>query len=283
MKMATTTRDTVLVTGASRGLGKSAVFKLNELGYKVFAGIRNPKDGDIFKENNEIIPVWLDVTKQESITAAYDKIVAEVGDLGISGLVNNAGIAMFGPIEQIPVEEVEEQFRVNVFGLIAVTQKFLPLLRIAKGRILNISSINGEVSIPTSGVYSASKFALEAISDALRMELKPWGIYVSVIQPGVTATKIRANSMNQWSNRHEQLSDDQQVLYCELYDKTCVLLENMEKSASDHEDFTNCVVEAMTSEHPFARKMAGADAQQWESIIKMSDEKRDETLLSFWS
>jgi short-subunit dehydrogenase len=170
-----------------------------------------------------------------------------------------------------------------VFGVITVTQKFLPLLRKAKGRIINISSINGEVSIPTSGVYSASKFALEAISDALRMELKPWGIPVSVIQPGVTATDIRAQSMAQWGNRQKQLSDDQRALYGELHDKTCALIDNMEKSAADHHDVTNCVIEALTFEQPFTRKMAGPDAKQWEGIIKLPDEKKDETLLSFWS
>ncbi len=283
--MTTTTKGAVLVTGTSRGLGKSIALKLNELGYKVFAGIRNPKDGDQYKKNysNQIIPVLLDVTQSESINAAYDHIIAEVGQTGLVGLVNNAGVAMFGPVEQIPIEEVEQQFNVNVFGVIAVTQKFLPLLRKAKGRIINISSINGELSIPTSGIYSASKFALEAISDALRMELKPWGINVSVIQPGVTATDIRTNSMDNWGKRQAQLSEENQKLYGTLYDNTCAMMENIEKNAAVHEDLTNCVVEALTDDKPFARKMAGHDTNQWREIINLPDEKRDETLLSFWS
>lgn len=285
MKANKTNQGTVLVTGASRGLGKSATLKLRDHGYKVFAGIRNPKDGDFYSENYpyEIIPVQLDVTQADSIAAAYEKIAAEVGDIGLAGLINNAGIAMFGPVEQIPIDEVEQQFKVNVYGVIAVTQQFLPLLRKAKGRVINISSINGELSIPTSGVYSASKFALEAISDALRMEVKPWDIHVSVIQPGVTSTDIRTSSMEQWGNRQEGLAEAHKALYGELYAKTCALLDNMEKSAADHEDFTNCVLEAMTANQPFARKMSGPDTQQWEGIISMPEDQRDETLLGFWA
>ena len=278
-----TNKGAVLVTGASRGLGQSIALELSILGYKVFAGIRNPKDSASFRAENNISPVMLDVTKPDSVNNAYNEIASEMGEEGIVGLVNNAGIGIFGPVEQVPLEIVEEQFRVNVFGVIAVSQKFLPLLRKAQGRIINISSINGELSIPTSGIYSASKFALEAISDALRMELKPWGIHVSVVQPGVTSTDIRTIAMNDWGKRHEQLSGDKQKLYGSLFEKSCALIENMEKTAAGHEDVTKSVIEALTSETPFSRKMAGPDVQQWKEVIQLTDDKRDETLLSFWN
>ena len=200
-----------------------------------------------------------------------------------STLTSRYPSGIFGPVEQVPLEIIEEQFRVNVFGVISVTQQFLPLLRIARGRIINISSINGELSIPTSGIYSASKFALEAISDALRMELKPWGIHVSIVQPGVTATDIRTVAMDNWGKRHEQLPKGKRNLYGSLFTKSCALIENMEKSAAGHDSVTKSVIDALTSDAPLSRSMVGSDAQQWKDIINLPDDKRDETLLSFWN
>jgi len=276
-------KGAVLVTGASRGLGRSICMELSALGYKVYAGVRKSNDADSFRNENNILPVILDVTQPDSVNNAFNEIALDVGDQGIVGLVNNAGIGIFGPVEQVPLEIVEEQFRVNVFGVIAVTQQFLPLLRIAQGRIINISSVNGELSIPTSGIYSASKFALEAISDALRMELKPWGIHVSVVQPGVTSTDIRAVAMDNWGKRHEQLPEEKQNLYESLFTKSCALIENIEKTAAGHEDVTKSVIDALSSDTPFSRSMVGPDSQQWKEIINLPDDKRDEVLLSFWS
>ena len=137
-----------------------------------------------------LTPVMIDVTDAASIGAAAAKIKEQTGHYGLAGLVNNAGIGVSGPLELIPIEELRRQFEVNVIGHIAVTQAFLPLLRIAKGRIVNIGSVNGALASPYLGPYSASKFAMEAITDALRIELRTWGIRVSIVEPGPIATPI---------------------------------------------------------------------------------------------
>lgn len=274
----------VLVTGASRGLGRSIAMELNARGYRVFAGVRKSADADSLRNSSDgkLSPIILDVTRMDSVAAAFQEISGGMGDNGLAGLVNNAGVAVFGPVEQVPIGVVEEQFRVNLFGVIAVTQRFLPLLRRAGGRVINISSINGRLSMPFSGIYSASKFALEAVSDALRMELKPWGITVSVVEPGVTATDVRAIAMQLWSKNRQPLSDEQRKLYEPLFVKSRELIANLEKSAAGHEDVTSAVVDALTSDTPKTRSMVGPDAQQWTEMIRLPDKERDEALLSFW-
>lgn len=187
-------RGNLVITGASRGLGRHMAIYLSKQGFRVFAGCRNP--ADLLEEKGDrLVPFKLDVTEEDSITAAVKMVSQAVGNNGISGLVNNAGIVVFGPVEQVPMEEIEQQFRVNVMGPISLIKKFLPLLRLARGRIVNLSSVNGFLSPPYMGIYSASKFALEALSDSLRLELKPWGIHVSVVQPGLYVSDIRAKAV----------------------------------------------------------------------------------------
>lgn len=179
-------KGAVVITGASRGMGRKMALYLSSHGFHVFAGCRKAADTAYFatEQRNHLTPLLLDVTNQASIAAALETVSGAVGEAGLQGLINNAGIGVSGPIEQVPMDMVEELLRVNVMGPIAVTQKFLPLLRKGQGRIVNISSVSGFLTPPYAGIYSASKFALEAISNALRMELKPWNISVSVVQPG---------------------------------------------------------------------------------------------------
>ena len=184
----------VLVTGASSGMGRACALRLARGGFTVFAGVRRERDARALEESGgqPLIPVILDVTSEPSIGDAFRTIRDAVGEAGLAGLVNNAGIAVTGPVEIVPLEEIRRQFEVNVFGQIAVTQAFLPLIRAARGRIVNVGSVGAKFALPFAGGLNASKAALESLSDSLRMELRPWGIRVVLISPGSIRTAAEA-------------------------------------------------------------------------------------------
>ncbi|HEY2747162.1 MAG TPA: SDR family NAD(P)-dependent oxidoreductase, partial [Polyangia bacterium] len=181
---------TVVVTGASSGIGRASAERLVRAGFVVFAGVRKPLDAERLRRENgdRIFPLELDVTDGDEIAAAVAVVRARVGGLGLHGLVNNAGIGLTGPLEYMALDELRRQFEVNVFGQIAVTQAFLPLLHAARGRIVNMGSVGGHIAIPFGGALSASKSAFGLLSDALRLELHSSGIAVSIIEPGAIAT-----------------------------------------------------------------------------------------------
>lgn len=186
----------VLVTGASSGIGRDCALRLASSGFHVFAGVRKNEDGERLtaESSGAITPVILDVTDNASIAAAAQSVSRALDAIGsgagLYGLVNNAGIAVAGPLEMLPTEALRKQFDVNVFGQIAVTQAFLPMLRVARGRIIIIGSILGRMALPFVGAYSAAKFALEALSESLSMEIRGSGVSVSIIEPGNIATPI---------------------------------------------------------------------------------------------
>ena len=188
------TQPSVVITGASTGIGEASALRLASMGFRVFAGVRKQVDADALSSkapvNGTLQPIMLDVTDAESITAAQSAVADAVGERGLAGLVNNAGISVAAPMELVPLDELRRQMEVNLIGPVAVTQAFLPLIRKARGRIVNIGSIGGRISTPVLGPYSASKYAIEAITDALRIELRPWGINVAVVEPGSIATPI---------------------------------------------------------------------------------------------
>ena len=185
-------RGAVVITGASTGIGHASALHLASLGFDVFAGVRRDADAERLRAagSGRIEPLRIDVTEQATIDAAVQRVGESLDGGGLAGLVNNAGIAVPGPIEFIPVEEFRRQIEVNLVGQMAVTQAFLPLLRRARGRIVNIGSIGGRVALPLLGPYAASKHAMEGLSDSLRRELRPAGIEVSLIRPGPIKTEI---------------------------------------------------------------------------------------------
>lgn len=198
---ASDSRRHILVTGASTGIGRACALQLASRGFSVWAGIRTPDEARSIEQARvdstiEIRPIHLDVTDANSIRAAEQEIHSH-SDNGLCALVNNAGICVVGPVEFISLEAWQQQLDVNLFGVIAVTQIMLPLLRVGNGfpanrgaRIINVGSITGEVSTPLFGAYSASKFALRAMNDALRLELRPEGIHVCLIVPGTIQSEI---------------------------------------------------------------------------------------------
>lgn len=178
------------VTGASRGIGRATALALAREGYLVLALARVESDlAALAAEHDGIVPVVMDIADEESRRTAVARMMAHTDGYGLDVLVNNAGYGQVGPVEDVSVDQVRKQFEVNVFGLLAFTQAFLPGMRERRwGRIVNVSSIAGRISTPYMGVYSASKYALEALSDALRVEVAPFGVRVVLIEPGPIRT-----------------------------------------------------------------------------------------------
>ncbi|MBN2158796.1 MAG: SDR family NAD(P)-dependent oxidoreductase, partial [Spirochaetes bacterium] len=174
----------VLVTGASTGIGWATSLELANRGWRVFSAVRKEADAKKLTEASagKITPVLMDIVDYESVRRGAKDIEKMLGGAGLDGLFNNAGISVQGPLEIIPIELFEQQIRVNVFGHVFVTQTFLPLIRKAQGRIVFTSSESGRITLPLMAPYSSSKFALEAVASALRIELRPWKIRVSTVE-----------------------------------------------------------------------------------------------------
>jgi NAD(P)-dependent dehydrogenase (short-subunit alcohol dehydrogenase family) len=187
----------VVITGASTGIGAASALALDRAGWRVFAGVRRQEDGAALRQqaSDRLMPIELDVVDAASLTAVADVVGVALGEAGLDGLVNNAGISVAAPLEFVPVAELRRQLEVNVTGQVAVTQAFLPLIRRARGRIVNMGSMSGVLAPPFLGPYAASKFAMEALTDCLRVELRPWGIEVIIIEPGGIATPIWEKSL----------------------------------------------------------------------------------------
>ena len=185
-------RKAVLVTGASSGIGRAAALNMDRVGFTVFASVRKERDAENLRgqASPRLTPVFLDVTDPRTIADAEEKIRRAVGASGLWGLVNNAGISFRAPIELVPLEDLRRLFEVNVFGQLAVTQAFLPLIRQARGRIVMISSITALIATPYHGPYSAGKACLNAFAEALRLEMKPFGVRVATLIIGGVRTPI---------------------------------------------------------------------------------------------
>jgi len=273
----------VVVTGASTGIGQSCALYLDRLGFTVFAGVRQQADADAIQQigSERLIPLFIDVTKADTITAAVQIVKATVGDVGLVGLVNNAGIAIGGPLEFIPVAKLRTQLEINVIGQIAVTQTFLPLLRQGQGRVINMSSISGRVAMPFFGPYAASKFALEALTDSLRVELRPWGIEVISIQPGAIVTPIWEKSVA----RAEQILNDFPDEADNLYGpRLAALRQTVLKTGQNGipaVEVAKVVARALTTKRPKTRYLVGRDAKMGTILIKLlPDRWRDWLILT---
>ena len=182
----------VIVTGASSGIGRAAALTLEARGWRVFAGVRHEADAAAVGQDasGPLVPLILDVTDPSSIATAAEAVRAALGTAGLSGLVNCAGGAAPAPLEYLTLDAFRQRLEVNLVGQLATIQAFLPLIRLARGRIVNVSSVAGRLPMPFNGAYCAAKHGLEGLTDVLRMELAPEGIRVCLIQPGTTATAM---------------------------------------------------------------------------------------------
>ena len=252
----------VVITGASTGIGAACAVRLARLGFRVFAGVRKSADGEALEKQapESLTPLTLDVTDAGSIAAATAAVAGEVGGAGIAGLVNNAGIAVAGPLEFLPLDELRKQIEVNTIGHVAVTQAFLGLVRQGHGRIVNIGSSSGFLSTPFLGAYCASKFAMEAITDALRMELAPWGIGVSIVDPGNIATPIWQKSLAAADELTRRLPAAAHELYGRGISVAREVAQKEAVNSSPPEVVARAVEHALTAKRPRTRYCVGKDA-----------------------
>jgi NAD(P)-dependent dehydrogenase (short-subunit alcohol dehydrogenase family) len=253
----------VLVTGTSTGIGRYAALQLDQLGCQVFATVRSEQDAESVKsESSErLTPLILDVTDSSSLDRGQDIIREQVGDKGLWGLVNNAAIAFVSPLEFAPMEEFRALYEVNVFGALAITQKMLPLIRQARGRIVNISSTASSVVAPFHGPYSSSKLALNGLSDSLRLELKPLGVKVSLIIYGSVQTPIWDKGGDSSTQVAREYPSEALALYGENLRRLRDYFNRIGKNGMTTQQSFQPVLHALTSERPKPCYYVGNDAR----------------------
>jgi NAD(P)-dependent dehydrogenase (short-subunit alcohol dehydrogenase family) len=247
----------VLVTGASTGIGEATALHLRELGFEPVAGVRRDEDAERLGGQG-LRTVRLDVTDEEQIAAASEAI----GDGALAGLVNNAGVAVAAPLEFVPLDQLRRQLEVNLIGQVAVTQAFLPALRRAGGRIVNVSSIGGRVALPLLAPYSASKFALEGVSDSLRRELRAQGVDVILIEPGGVKTPIWGKGNELAAELTGQMPPEGDRLYGRLIANVRKETVKIEKERGlPPRAVAEVIGKALTADRPRTRYVVGNDAR----------------------
>lgn len=270
---------TVLITGASSGIGLATARFLADRGYNVFAGVRRHEAAAQIAAPG-IVPVIMDITDIDSIAKAATQVDAAVGDRGLGGLVNNAGQMIGGPMEFVPIPDLRRIMEVNVIGQVAATQAMLPLLRRARGRIVNISSVSGRLAVPMFGPYNASKFALEAISDALRMELAGSGVKVVVIEPGPVKSRIWEKARDFFDQTFSKLPLRAHELYGPLIEAIERATAESEAGAIPAERLAALIHRALTTKNPATRYQIGRLAKSRDLAAKLIPDKiRDRIIL----
>ncbi len=245
----------IVITGASSGIGRSAALYLDGRGHRIFATVRSERDAQNLRQaaSPRLYILPLDVTDDSSIAAMAAELADNLDGAPLHGLVNNAGTGTGGPLEFFDLDQMRSQFEVNVFGLVAVTQTLLPHLRKGPGRIVNVGSIGGRITTPMMGSYCASKYAVEAISDALRMELAPWGLSVSVIEPGPVQTAIWDKAEDTYRAEIARLPPLARALYAEPMRRVYAELRKRATSAENTDGTDRAIKHALTSKRPKAR------------------------------
>lgn len=253
----------VLITGASTGIGRATALHLDAAGRRVFAGVRKEEDAASLREagSERLEPLMLDVTDAAQIAAAAERIGSELGEAGLDGLVNNAGIAVPGPLETLPIDDFRRQVDVNLNAQVAVTQAMLPAIRAARGRIVFITSIGGLMAFPMFGAYHAAKFGLEAVGDVFRQELRPWGISVSVVEPGSIATPIWERGQEEVDAIAGRAGDGHTDLYGKAIEAYREVARKTGARGIPPERVAVKIEHALGARRPRVRYLVGADAR----------------------
>jgi NAD(P)-dependent dehydrogenase (short-subunit alcohol dehydrogenase family) len=253
----------VLVTGASTGIGRSTALHLDAAGWQVFAGVRKAEDADSLRSeaSARLTVLMLHVTDAAQISAAAEEINEKVGSKGLDALINNAGIAVPGPLETLPIDDFRRQIEINLTGQLAVSQALLPAVRAARGRIVFTSSIGGRMAFPMFGAYHASKFGLEAIGDVFRQELRPWGIKVVIVEPGSIATPLWDRGDAEVDAVGERAGESHADLYGETIETYRHLARKTGARGIPPEKVAARIEHALTTRRPRTRYLVGADAK----------------------
>lgn len=268
----------ILITGSSSGIGRSTALLLARKGHTVFAGVRNSKDGeDLKKENSKIIPVILDVCKEDQIQKAFEQISAH----GLDALINNAGIAIGGPLEFIKIEDFRNQMEINVIGQVAVTQKFLPLLTKSRGRIVFVGSMSGFFTWPLFSPYSASKHALEAVADALRREVRDIGVKVVLVQPGAIKTSIWDKGQDYVQKIRKSLPERAEKVYGPVMKLVEKRISWASKNGVKPDLVAEVILDSIKSKNPKARYLVGKDARIAKTMSRWIPDRTMDKMISW--
>jgi NAD(P)-dependent dehydrogenase (short-subunit alcohol dehydrogenase family) len=248
----------VLISGASRGIGRATALRLARAGWTVYGTVRRDEDGEelVAEAGDAVRALRLDVTDDAGIAALGEALPER-----LDAIVNNAGIVVSGPLESLSAADVREQFEVNVIGAVALTNLVLPRLRASHGRIVFVSSLSGLISTPMTGAYNASKFALEAIADAWRLELRPWGIKVVLVEPAMTDTDLWRNAPETLENETAAMSAEHRDLYGEHLAGMRRTIPKIQKMAKPVDGVAATIERALTATRPRARYQVGADVK----------------------
>lgn len=265
----------VFITGASSGIGRATALLLAGHGFRVFAGVRKPTDGASLASQSagRIVPIEIDVTIPDAVTAAAQKVDEQVGDDGLGGLVNNAGIGTPAPVEYMGTEALRRQFEVNVFGQVAVTQAFLPLIRRGKGRIVNVGSVGSHIAIPFGGALCGSKGAFTLLSDALRLELRPYGIHVCLIEPGAISTPAVEKTLGDAEAIIAALPPEGAARYGDKLREFVRRGHAREANGSRPEVVAEAIRHALTARRPRLRYAVGKDARMMVALPRILPER----------
>lgn len=259
MSNGSSTLPAVVVTGAGSGIGSLTADYLSKQGFHVFAGVRKDVDIERLKQaaNAHLTPLHLDITDEHSRQAAAEEVGEIVGDKGIVGLINNAGLSLCSPLEHASQAHLELQLHTNCIGPIMTCQAFLPLLKAARGRIINLSSGVGKLAIPLMGGYSGSKFALEGMTDALRVELRQCHIPVCLVIPGFVNTPIHGKNDEDMAKIQSGIADDRYKRAIKHYIQR---MHKMAKTGTPTDVAVKVIYKALTDKNPKTRYPVGKDA-----------------------
>ena len=271
---------TVVITGTSTGIGRACVERLAKEGWTVYAGVRKDADAESLRQEvaGDVRPVLLDVTDTERIVAFAKELTDELGGRGLDALVNNAGVAEGGPIEALSDADWRWHFDVNVFGLVNMTRELLPLLRAAKGRVVNVGSIAGRVAGPMLGPYNAGKHAVEAISETLRFEVEDFGMHVSCVEPGTIATAIWEKGDEQFAKITSTIDADNMARYDKYIDLLRGFLAEGSTSGVAPAKVADVVHHALTSSRPKHRYLVGPNSTIVGVVSRLPDRLRKQLM-----
>jgi len=260
--METAMNELIVVTGASTGIGAATARELARKGFHVLAGVRREVDADALKAERleGLEPHILDITVESDVAAIADRVARDPLHRPLRALVNNAGIAVNSPIETLPIAQWRQQFEVNLFGHIAMTQALLPALLMSSGTVVNISSVGGKVVLPTYGAYAGSKFALEAASDALRREVAELGIKVVVIEPGAVKTEMAERGITTAEGLQADMTAAHLARYGDLLAAVTAQARSFGEIGVSAEHAAKVIAKAATASRPRTRYTIGRDA-----------------------
>jgi NAD(P)-dependent dehydrogenase (short-subunit alcohol dehydrogenase family) len=265
----------VLVTGAGRGIGLAITRHLSARGWDVYGTARSESALADLARLPGVHPTRLDISDRASLAALAAQLPAQ-----LDAVVNNAGIVVNGPVEGLALADLSRQLDVNVTAQIGVTQAVLPKIRAAKGRIVFISSVSGLIATPGTGAYNASKFALEALADALRIELRPWDIRVSLVEPGPIRTDMWGEVLVEHDRMAAALTDEHQALYASHLAGTRKLLGRMQKLAADPAKVVKAVDHALSARRPKSRYLLDVASRVQKTVVGLTPTAINDAVLA---